>query len=67
VAPVGPVGPVGPIGPVGPVAPIRPELGPIQTPDELITGVVPTVNPFLTIKLLLVAIYFFNLIYFKYT
>jgi len=42
---------VAPVGPVAPVAPTKPLLGPTHAPDELITAVVPTVNPFLTTKL----------------
>ena len=47
--------PVAPVGPVGPVAPTRPEPGPIQYPEELITGVVLTVKPFSITKLFAVA------------
>jgi hypothetical protein len=54
VGPVEPVAPVGPVGPVAPVAPTNPVLGPVHTPDEFMTGVVFTVNPFLTTKLELV-------------
>ena len=46
-----PVAPVAPPTPVAPVAPISPVDEPTHTPDELMTGVVPTVSPFLTTKL----------------
>jgi hypothetical protein len=55
VAPWPPVGPVGPVGPKTPVAPTSPLLGPVHAPEELMTFVVPTVSPFLTTKLELVA------------
>jgi hypothetical protein len=49
---------VAPAGPVAPVAPIKPVFAPIHEPFAAITGVVPTVRPFLTTKFELVAIYF---------
>jgi hypothetical protein len=60
VAPAG-LGPVGPLDPVGPFGPVTPGLFdacPVHTPDESITFTVPTVIPFLTLKLELVAIYY---------
>jgi hypothetical protein len=49
------VDPVAPVGPVEPVEPINPVAGPVHTPDESITFTVPTVIPFLTLKLEFVA------------
>jgi hypothetical protein len=50
-----PAGPVGPTEPAGPVGPVNPVAAPTHAPDESITEVVPTVNPFFTIKSLFVA------------
>ena len=61
-APVGPVGPVAPCKPVTPVAPTKFVFAPIHAPLAAMTSVVPTVRPFLTTKLELVA----NLVHFPH-
>jgi hypothetical protein len=55
---MGPIGPIGPCGPVGPVGPDKLVGLPVQTPDELMTAVEPTVRPFFIVKLFEFAIYY---------